>query len=375
MPLAGRVSDRLIEACIAQGDLEGEAAGREAERLRLGGHPGDGVAETARRLYLSGDLDRAIGLYRRVTAREFPEAHGRAAAELGVLLRHLGRYGEAPEPPAAGPAPEHWFKLGADLESAGRIDEAVLAWELAAGTDGAWAVRAHYHLGKAYAGRGETGAAIAAYRRAGAAPDSFSAGRAWHELGRLYQEQGDLAAAEEAQLRGAEIGDRLGKDGGSLVSVCRRRLAELAELSGDPDEARRRCLDMVDHGDRGTAVTGAMMLGYDAKKRRDAAEARRWYQWVLDSGDRFQRELALAHLGELYYQVGDRERSREFYQRTLDSAGSSPDLVAEAAYRLGEMAGEDGDTERAARYLERARDTGDAVFAPRAARLLGGPAG
>jgi hypothetical protein len=58
------------------------------------------------------------------------------------------------------------------------------------------------------------------------------------------------------------------------------------------------------------------------------------------------------------------------YQRTLDSTGSNPDLVAEAAYRLGEMAGQDG-TDQAVRYLERERDTGDATFGPQAGELLG----
>ncbi|MGW3572340.1 tetratricopeptide repeat protein [Streptomyces sp. NPDC000941] len=148
-------------------------------------------------------------------------------------------------------------------------------------------------------------------------------------------------------------------------------MAQLATLSGDTEEARRRYLDMVDNTDRGTAAMGAMMLGGDAKDRRDVAEAQRWYQWVIDSGDLFQRELALAHLGELYYWVGDRDQSREFYQRTLDSTRSNPDLVAEAAYRLGEMASQDGDTDQAVRYLERARDTGDATFGPEAGLLLG----
>ncbi|WP_026120295.1 tetratricopeptide repeat protein [Nocardiopsis potens] len=370
-PLVHKVSERLIEACVAQGDLEGEVAAREAENLRLGGHPGGGLLKTARRLYLAGDLDRAIGLYRRVTPGEFPEAYGKAATDLGVLLRHLGRSEEAPEPPAGGPDPGHCSELGGDLERAGRIDEAVLAWELVSGTgDAAWTVRADHRLGEAYAGRGETGAAVAAYLRAAAAPDSFHSGLAWHELGLLYQEQGDLVSAERAQLRGAEIGDRLGRNGESLVGVCRRRLVELAELSGDPDEARRRCLYMVDHGDRGTAAMGAMMLGHAAKESRDTAEARRWYQWVIDSGDLFQRELALAHLGELYYLVGDREQAREFYRRTLGSTRSSPDLVAEAACRLGEMAAQDGDTDQAVSHLERARDTGDAAFAPQAERLL-----
>ncbi|MDT0304301.1 tetratricopeptide repeat protein [Streptomonospora wellingtoniae] len=74
----------------------------------------------------------------------------------------------------------------------------------------------------------------------------------------------------------------------------------------------------------------------------------------------------------LYYRVGDRDESREYYRRTLESSRSRRELVAEAAYRLGEMASEDGDTDQAVRYLERARDTGDAVFARQALQLLAG---
>ncbi|NUS83269.1 MAG: tetratricopeptide repeat protein [Streptomyces sp.] len=371
-PLAYKVSERLIKVCQIQHDLDGELVAREASNLRRGGPPGSGVLAAARRFYLAGDLDQAIELYQRVNTEDFPEARSKAAVDLGVLFRHQGRHEEAQELLAADVHPEHCFKLGTDLERAGRIDEAILAWGLIADTDDiTWAVRANCYLGKAHADRGETDAAIAAYQRAGATQDSFSRGMAWYELGCLYQDQGNLALAKEAQQRGADVGARLGEDGETVVGVCRLRLAQLATLSGDTEEARRRYLDMVDNADRGTAAMGAMMLGGDAKDRRDVAEARRWYQWVIDSGDLFQRELALAHLGELYYWIGDRDQSREFYQRTLDSTGSNPDLVAEAAYRLGEMAGQDGDTDQAVRYLERARDTGDATFGPQTGQLLG----
>lgn len=372
--LAYKVWERLATVCRIQHDLDGELAATEALHLRRSnGHPGGGVLEVARRHYLAGDLDQAVELYRRVATPEFPAARGKAAVDLGVLFRHQGRHEEAQELSAADVHPEHCFKLGTDLEGAGRIAEAILAWELIADTDDVtWAVRANYHLGEAHAGRGETDAAIAAYRRAAATRDSFFCGMAWHELGCLYQDQGNLELAKEAQQRGADVGAGLDDDSGeTVVGVCHLRLAQLATLSGDADEARRRYLDMVDNGDRGTGAMGAMMLGGAAKDRRDVAEARRWYQWVIDSGDLFQRELALAHLGELYYWVGDRDRSREFYRRTLDSTRSNPDLVAEAAYRLGEMASHDGDTDQAVRYLERARDTADATFTPRASELLG----
>ncbi|MEU5030486.1 tetratricopeptide repeat protein [Streptomyces milbemycinicus] len=374
-PLADMVSERLIKVCQIQHDLDGELAAREASNLRLGRHPGSGVLEAARGFYLDGDLDQVVELYQWVNTEEFPEARSKAAVDLGVLLRHQGRHEEAQELPAADVHPQYCFRLGTDLEGAGRIDEAILAWELIADTDDVtWAVRAHYYLGKAHADRGEIDAAIAAYQRVGVTEDSSFRGRAWYELGCLYQDQGNLALAREAQQRGADVAARLGKDGETVLGGCRLRLAQLAQLAtlaDDTEDARRRYLDMVDNADRGTAAMGAMMLGGDVKDRRDVAEARRWYQWVIESGDLFQRELALVHLGELYYWVGDRDQSREFYQRTLDSTRSNPDLVAEAAYQLGEMAGEDGDTDQAVQYLERARETGDATFGPQTSQLLG----
>ncbi|OEV03705.1 tetratricopeptide repeat protein [Streptomyces oceani] len=370
--LADKASERLIKVCEIQHDLDGELAAREASKLRRDGYPGAGIAEVARRHHLAGDLDRAVELYQRVNTPEFPEARGGAAVDLGVLFRHQGRHEEARALLATGVPAKHCFTLGKELEGAGRIDEAVLAWELIVDTDDAtWAVRANYFLGRAHAERGESDAAITAYQRAAATRDSYFRGMAWHQLGCLYQEQGDLESAKQAQQRGAEVGARLEKDGDTVVSVCELRLGELATLSGDSDEARRRYLDMAGSADRGTAAMGAMMLGGEAKDRRDVAEARHWYQRVIDSGDLFQRELAVTHLGELYYWVDAREQSREFYERTLDSGRSSPELVAEAAYRLGEMASQDGDTDQAVRHLARARDTGDAEFSSQASRLLG----
>ncbi|WP_026411046.1 tetratricopeptide repeat protein [Actinomadura oligospora] len=372
-PLSSKVLERLARVCRIQNALDGELAAKEASYLRRqDGHPGGGVLEVARRHHLAGDLDQAIELYRRVNTPEFPQARRKAAVALGVLFRHQGRHEEADGLPPLDVPPQYCFTLGTDLESAGRTGEAVLAWKLIARTsDVTWAVRANFHLGQAHAKLGETDDAIAAYKRAGSTEDSFFRGMAWHELGCLYQDQGDLELAKEFQQRGADVGARLGKDDGeTVIGACKLRLAQLATLAGDTEEARRLALDMVETGDRGTGAMGAMLLGGVAKERRDVPEARRWYQWVIDSGDRFQRELALAHLGELYHRVGDRDQAREFYQLTLDSTRSTPELVAEAAYRMGEMAEQNGDADQAARYLEQARDTGDTTFGPQAELLL-----
>ncbi len=278
--------------------------------------------------------------------------------------------------------PKHCCELGSDLKRSGRLAEAVLAWELVADTsDRVHSARANYYLGETHAELGDTAAAIAAYQRAGRVADPFAV-HALYALGKLHEDRGELPAARENFQRGIEVGTRLDNDG-FVVGLCRLHLANVANLSGDHAEARRRYRELVEDPDRGTAAMAAMMLGADAKDRvrqltrqgerldsAAVAEARHWYQWVLDSGDRFQRDLALAHLGELHYWVGDRDQTREFYQRVLDSTSANPEYVAEAAYRLGELASQDGDTERAVAHLERAVRTGDATFAGRASDLL-----
>ncbi|MEU5638973.1 WD40 repeat domain-containing protein [Streptomyces milbemycinicus] len=114
----------------------------------------------------------------------------------------------------------------------------------------------------------------------------------------------------------------------------------------------------------------AMLLGRIAKGRRDLPGALKWYQMAFKA-DGIHRPLATGHLGELHYWLGDRDGARTWYERLL-KATHEPELIAEGAFRLGEMAAEDGDRERAGELLERAADTGSGEFAERARELLRG---
>jgi len=79
--------------------------------------------------------------------------------------------------------------------------------------------------------------------------------------------------------------------------------------------------------------------------------------------------MAAAHLGELCYWLGDRDGALRFYELTLNLTGR-PELVAEAACRLGEIRYEHGDLPAARHLLEQAVATGDDLYAAEAEALL-----
>ena len=60
-----------------------------------------------------------------------------------------------------------------------------------------------------------------------------------------------------------------------------------------------------------------------------------------------------------------------YYELTLATDTQQPDLVGEAAYRLGEIRHGDGDLDLARKHLRRAVESGDEGFAAQARTLLG----
>ncbi|MEU1665829.1 tetratricopeptide repeat protein [Streptomyces sparsogenes] len=141
---------------------------------------------------------------------------------------------------------------------------------------------------------------------------------------------------------------------------------------GDAETAESYLLRAVELAGSELATRGcaAMLLGRIAKERRDLPAALTWYQKAFKD-DSAHRPLATGHLGELHYLLGERDGARVWYARML-RATQDPELIAEGAFRLGEMAVEDGDRERAAELLERAATTGRGRFAEQARELLGG---
>ncbi|MDX3227407.1 WD40 repeat domain-containing protein [Streptomyces sp. ME19-01-6] len=141
---------------------------------------------------------------------------------------------------------------------------------------------------------------------------------------------------------------------------------------GDAETAETYLLRAVElaGSDLRTKGYATMLLGRIAKGRRDLPGALKWYQMAFKA-DSIHRPLATGHLGELHYWLGDRDGARTWYERLL-KATHEPELVAEGAFRLGEMAAEDGDRGRAGELLERAAATGSGEFAGQARELLGG---
>jgi tetratricopeptide (TPR) repeat protein len=111
-----------------------------------------------------------------------------------------------------------------------------------------------------------------------------------------------------------------------------------------------------------------MYLGALAKRERDFPEALGWYQRVIDSGDT-ESGMAAAHLGELCYWLNDRDGAVRYYELTLGLT-EQPELVAEAAFRLGEIRYAHGDLTVARRMLRLAAGTDDSTFAADAEELL-----
>ncbi|AQZ65528.1 Exonuclease SbcC [[Actinomadura] parvosata subsp. kistnae] len=136
----------------------------------------------------------------------------------------------------------------------------------------------------------------------------------------------------------------------------------------DAERARAWYRRAVEEGEGHVGALAAMYLGALAKQDRNFPEALTWYQRVIDAGDP-ESGMAAAHLGELCYWLGDRDGALRYYELMLELT-ERPELVAEAAFRLGEIRYERGDLELARRLLATAAGTGDPAFAPEAETLL-----
>ncbi|WP_433184098.1 hypothetical protein [Actinoallomurus sp. CA-150999] len=220
------------------------------------------------------------------------------------------------------------------------------------------------------------------------------AARALVTLARVLDETGDPATAEAAREAAAEKAGPEPAAGDSYAAFAHARLLYRA---GREHRARPLLLKIAEEDDKGAAEAmmflgsraasvddretarewwlraaasgrpaivhrAAMALGYLAKIARDVPDALRWYGPVIESDDE-DAALAAAHLGELYYWLGDEEESGRWYDLTL-SGTDDPELVGEAAFRVGEMR-----EDRAA--LRRAAESGHAAFAEQALALLG----
>jgi tetratricopeptide (TPR) repeat protein len=160
------------------------------------------------------------------------------------------------------------------------------------------------------------------------------------------------------------------------TTLACRALIRLSETCKDEPERRRElCLaalqaPVYDEPDTAMQIAARMALGWLAKQERDWVEATHWYQQVIDSGYEKQKPLAAAHLGELAYLLEDYDSAVRYYELTLATGTRHPDLVGEAAYRLGEVRYDQGDLTQAKEHLLDATSAGHDGFAERARTLL-----
>ncbi|MFC4012951.1 hypothetical protein ACFOY2_37385 [Nonomuraea purpurea] len=216
-------------------------------------------------------------------------------------------------------------------------------------------------------------------------------------IGMMQNDQGDSAAALRTLRTAAESGeptalfalgrmlvaegehtearDVLGRVAESEHRLARRALVLIGNTHHDTEPSRARemylrVLQSLGEPDPTATVAAKMGLGWLAKDRRDWIDALRWFQQVIDSGEEDDAPLAAAHLGELAYWLGDRGSAVRYYELTLATGTREPELVGEAAFRLGEIRHADGDLELARKHLNRAIESGDNGFAEQARLLL-----
>ncbi len=122
-------------------------------------------------------------------------------------------------------SPQDWFAIGVDAEAAGRIDDAIRAYEHAA-VDGSAEI--HFNLGNCYYGQRRRSEAAAQFLAAiGKAPEYAEA---WNNLGVVRGELGDRAGAVEALRRALELVPH--------YADAHYNLAEALAVVGDMDGAR-----------------------------------------------------------------------------------------------------------------------------------------
>ncbi|NUW31676.1 tetratricopeptide repeat protein [Nonomuraea sp. SMC257] len=408
------------------GDLD--AAAREARLAMASGDP-DAVARAGlllgARLRDAGDLQGAVEAF--AAAAAGPAAQARAATEELAATARLAHEGGAhdlavralaamredgaaaarelgascPDPGAvrayyelAGSGPFVELDVAERLAELGRTAEARAMFErLHEHEDPGVRFVAGSRLLALLDAEGDSDAFYSLAERQAGDTDSPAAGVFGGLLGMLQERQGDtetalrtlreaaatgeptaLALLAQALVAAGEVEEgrrtyRRVLDAGD-PDLAARAVIALGETYHDEDETRARAwyLRGLDAEDGHTAAVAAMYLGALAKRARDYPEALGWYQRVIDAGDP-ESGMAAAHLGELCHWLGDRDGALRHYELTL-TLTDLPDLVAEAAFRLGEIRYERGDLATARRLLERAVATGDAVFAPRAAELL-----
>lgn len=123
-------------------------------------------------------------------------------------------------------SPQDWFVVGMDAEAAGRLEEAVRAYERALGDSNA---EAHFNLGNCYYALRRRPEAAAQFEAAVAAAPDYA--EAWNNLGIARGELGDRDGAVAALRRALQLVPH--------YADAHYNLAEALAGAGELDSARR----------------------------------------------------------------------------------------------------------------------------------------
>ncbi|MBB5156627.1 tetratricopeptide repeat protein [Saccharopolyspora phatthalungensis] len=210
---------------------------------------------------------------------------------------------------------------------------------------------------------GDRAGVIEAFREAADSADDRFPPMATYALAQSLRQEGKFDQARQTYLRliESEPDDRYA--GEALLE-----LASMAFHAEDDTQAREWSLRAWESADPELSAKAAMNLGVIAKRRRDFDTATPWFLALIDLGHS-TAALAAAHLAEMHYWREEHAEAIRHYEYTLANT-EDRELVAEAAYRVGEIHYRRGEVQQARELLGRAARTEDPAYAHQATRLL-----
>jgi tetratricopeptide (TPR) repeat protein len=237
------------------------------------------------------------------------------------------------------------------------------AEELMQSSDGVLDAAMKVRLGLKRRDEGDTTGAIEMFREAADSNNERFSPMATYALAQSVRQEGDLAQARQIYLQLIESAPDDRYAGEALLE-----LAAMAYHAEDDDEAREWSLRAWESDDPDLSAKAAMNLGVIAKRRRNLDDATPWFLALIDLGHP-TAALAAAHLAEMHYWREEFAEAVRHYEYTLANTDDQ-ELVAEAAYRVGEIRYRQGEVQLARELLDRAARTEDPSYAEQATSLL-----
>ncbi|MER7012841.1 tetratricopeptide repeat protein [Saccharopolyspora sp. NPDC000359] len=210
---------------------------------------------------------------------------------------------------------------------------------------------------------GDAAGAIELFRAAADRADEQFSPVAVYALAQSLRRDGEVEQARQTYRQLVEAAPDDPYAGQALLE-----LAAIAYQAEDDEEARAWSLRAWESEDQELSAKGAMNLGVIAKRQRDIEAAAPWFQALIDLGHP-SAALAAAHLAELHYWREELAEAARHYGYTLANTEDS-ELIAEAAYRVGEFHYQRGEFDAAREFLDRAARTETPHFAAQASTLL-----